>query len=99
MKCKQVLLKCKQDLILGVRAFDQENVPAKSQFGNNLTRKVFRTLYKVDISDTQTGLRGIPTDFMKILLDVPGERFEFETRMLIKGSSGIPVGEKWHFPQ
>lgn len=84
MKCKQALLKCKQDLILGVRAFDQENVPAKSQFGNNLTRKVFRTLYKVDISDTQTGLRGIPTDFMKILLDVPGERFEFETRMLIK---------------
>lgn len=84
MECKQALLKSKQNLILGVRAFDQENVPAKSQFGNNLTKKVFRILYKADISDTQTGLRGIPTDFMKILLDVPGERFEFETRMLIK---------------
>lgn len=83
-ECKLALRNKKKYLILGVREFDHENVPVKSQFGNNLTRKVFRTLYRVNISDTQTGLRGIPADFMKELLDVPGERFEFETRMLIK---------------
>ena len=83
-ECKLALRNKKKYLILGVREFDHENVHVKSQFGNNLTRKVFRTLYRVDISDTQTGLRGIPADFMKELLDVPGERFEFETRMLIK---------------
>ena len=94
MACKQSLLNSKNHLILGVRAFDLENVPAKSQFGNNLTRKVFRTLYKVDISDTQTGLRGISADFMRDLLDVSGERFEFETRMLIKAvETGIGIKE------
>lgn len=58
-------------------------IPLKSSFGNNLTRKVFHLLYGLDISDTQTGLRGIPANFMKSLLEVRGDRFEFETRMLI----------------
>ena len=57
-------------LILGVRDFDSENdlIPAKSRFGNNLTKKVFKKLYKLYISDTQTGLRGIPSSFMKDLI-------------------------------
>lgn len=44
---------------------------------------MFHLLYGLDISDTQTGLRGIPANFMKSLLEVRGDRFEFETRMLI----------------
>ena len=83
VRMQEALIKSPADLILGVREFDQAGVPAKSQFGNNLTRKVFKVLYGKDITDTQTGLRAIPTKVMLELLKVPGERFEFETRMLI----------------
>ena len=39
------------------------------------------------------GLRGIPRAFMKELLDVPGERFEFETRMLLESAGRYPIVE------
>lgn len=83
-KCRAALIDNPECLVLGVRDFQGEEIPPKSQFGNNLTKKVFKLLYHTSISDTQTGLRGIPVRFMTELLTVPGERFEFETRMLIK---------------
>lgn len=83
-KCRVALIDNPECLVLGVRDFQVEEIPLKSQFGNNLTKKVFKLLYHTSISDTQTGLRGIPVRFMTELLTVPGERFEFETRMLIK---------------
>lgn len=83
-KCRAALIENSKSLVLGVRNFQGEEIPVKSQFGNNLTKKVFKLLYHTAISDTQTGLRGIPVRFMSELLMVHGERFEFETRMLIK---------------
>lgn len=71
-------------LILGVRRFDGEEVPWKSRFGNTLTLKVMKIVSGLSVSDTQTGLRGIPRKFMEELLTVDGERFEFETRMLLE---------------
>lgn len=82
-KIKDMLDSNREALILGVRDFSGEDIPAKSQFGNNLTRKVFRTLYRKDITDTQTGLRGISKDFMREMLDEPTNRFEYEMKMLI----------------
>ena len=78
-------------LILGVRSFDSKDIPWKSRFGNTLTLKVFKLASGFDLSDTQTGLRGIPRGFMEELLKVRGERFEFETRMLLEtvGRYGI----------
>lgn len=83
MRMRDRLLQCPDALVLGVRDFDGAGIPRKSQFGNNLTRKVFKLLYKQDLADTQTGLRAIPAEHMRALLSVPGDRFEFETRMLI----------------
>lgn len=82
-KCLDALIENPTSLILGVRDFSGEDVPFKSRAGNNLTVKVFGYLCGVKVSDTQTGLRGISREFMKELLDVEGERFEFETRMLV----------------
>lgn len=91
---REQLIKTPDTLILGARNFEGAEIPAKSQFGNNLTRKVFKFLYKRDIADTQTGLRAIPFDFMKTLLIVRGDRFEFETRMLIKAvEEGMKIEE------
>lgn len=81
-------------LMLGSRNFDQENVPFKSKFGNKITRVTFNLLHGVKISDTQTGLRGIPTDVVKHVIDLSGERFEYETNMLIVAArSGIEIEE------
>ena len=73
-------------LILGVRDFYGNDIPKKSSFGNKTTSKVFRLLYGKRISDTQTGLRGIPREYIGDYIDLKGERFEYEMNMLIYGA-------------
>ena len=80
-------------LVLGVRTFDGEDIPWKSAFGNRLTMRVLGYVSGVQVSDTQTGLRGIPRAFMRELLDVPGERFEFETQMLLETAGRYSIEE------
>lgn len=82
-----------ESLILGVRSFDGEDIPWKSRFGNNLTVKVFSYVSGVKVSDTQTGLRGIPFDFMKDMIDCKGERFEYETQMLLECAGRVKITE------
>lgn len=82
-----------KSLIMGVRNFDGDNVPKKSRFGNKLTTKVLYSATGVKVSDTQTGLRGIPMAFMKELINVKGSRFEFETIMLIESAKKYPIVE------
>jgi len=72
------------ELILGVRSFDKERVPAKSRHGNILTSRLFRLLFGRKVSDTQTGLRGIPKELLTEYLPIRGERFEFETNQLVE---------------
>lgn len=94
LACAQALLEHPDALILGCRCFDEKDVPKKSEYGNKVTRKVMKYLTGVAVSDTQTGLRGIPLAFMEKLLNVKGERFEFETNMLLESkNSGIPIIE------
>ena len=93
-KCKEALLESEGSLILGVRDFNREGIPARSVFGNKTTNRVMKLLTGLSISDTQTGLRGIPKDFMRDLLTEKGERFEFETNMLLLSKdNGIPIKE------
>lgn len=70
-------------LILGSRAFDKK-VPVKSVIGNTITRTLFKRAHGIFLKDTQTGLRAIPISYMKKLINIDGERFEFEMNMLIK---------------
>lgn len=72
-----------QQLILGSRVFTGDDVPWKSRFGNHLTRFMFCKVLRLNVSDTQTGLRGIPPALMRACLELPGDRFEFETEMLL----------------
>lgn len=71
-------------VVLGARDFSGENVPPKSRFGNNITRFVFRFLCGIKITDTQTGLRAIPFEMLSAMCEVSGERFEYETNMLLE---------------
>ena len=94
LACMKTLEENPNDLILGCRDFKTAGVPLRSSFGNRLTSKVFKYLIGVEISDTQTGLRGISASFMKRLMNVKGERFEFETNMLIETKeAGVGIKE------
>ena len=94
LSCVDAMLKNPSALILGCRCFEGADVPARSEFGNKCTRVVMKYLTGISVSDTQTGLRGIPTAFMEQLLMVRGERFEFETNMLLETKSRkIPIVE------
>lgn len=84
-KIDNCLLETEKDaLVLGCRDFELDNIPIKSRFGNKLTRGVFRFCFGRDIIDTQTGLRGFTNSLLPKLLDLSGERFEYETNVLIE---------------
>ncbi len=94
LSCVDAMLKNPSALILGCRCFEGADVPARSEFGNKCTRVVMKYLTGISVSDTQTGLRGIPAAFMEQLLMVRGERFEFETNMLLETKNRkIPIVE------
>lgn len=94
LKLSEELKKQNSSLILGVRDFDIEGVPFKSRFGNKCTKSILRFFYGGNISDTQTGLRAIPTKLLPLYLTLFGERFEYETTMLIETlKQHIPIQE------
>ena len=78
--------RCLSALVLGCRSFKGEDVkvPKKSLLGNKLTRTVFRLSSGVDVSDTQTGLRAVPAQFLEQFTEIEGERSEYETNMLLQ---------------
>jgi glycosyltransferase involved in cell wall biosynthesis len=92
-KCRDALIETPDKMILGVRDFDAPDVPQKSRMGNKITRVVCSFLCGVSVTDTQTGLRAIPANFMRVLLHTPGERFEFETQMLIESKDACAIRE------
>ena len=81
-------------LTLGCRDFNQADVPARSSFGNKTTSAIFKIFVGMTISDTQTGLRAIPRDDLEVLSAIAGDRFEYETNMLLAmKQQGIPFDE------
>ena len=93
MNCCEAMVS-QDKVVLGVRTFDGDDVPFKSRFGNNLTSFVFKAMCGLAISDTQTGLRAIPYKYLQTFCDIEGERFEYETRMLLEFKrSSIPYME------
>lgn len=82
------------ELLLGVRTFDQNDVPLRSRFGNVVTRQILALVTKQSISDTQTGLRAFDTGLVDMMCGVTGDRFEYETNVLLECSrSGVEVAE------
>jgi glycosyltransferase involved in cell wall biosynthesis len=70
------------ELILGERHFDRQ-VPWKSRFGNQITSVLLRWVFKINLHDSQTGLRGIPRSLIPICLGIPYDRYEYELEMLL----------------
>ncbi len=87
-KCSETMVST-GNVVLGVRDFTGDDVPARSKFGNNMTSGVFKVLCRLNISDTQTGLRAIPYKYLETFDKVEGERFEYETNMLLAFKKSI----------
>ncbi|MGL5350479.1 MAG: glycosyltransferase [Cetobacterium sp.] len=71
-------------LIMGVRNFKLDYVPMKSKIGNLLTVKIMDFLCGIKTKDTQTGLRALGNEIIKKTLSIEGERFEYETNVLLE---------------
>ena len=92
--CGDRMLREGSSVVLGCRNFDLPGVPARSVAGNKTTSRMFR-LYGIRLSDTQTGLRAIPARYLPRFCGIEGERFEYETNMLLKMKRwGIPFSEQ-----
>lgn len=72
-----------QNFVLGVRHFD-DSTPWRNKSGNKISQILFRKITGIDLLDTQTGLRGIPNQFIASLLDIDFDGYEFEMQMLFQ---------------
>lgn len=84
----------KGKIIFGCRDFSEPQVPGKSKIGNRSMCLLMKFTCGMNLSDTQTGLRVFPRQYFEKMLGVEGERFEYETNMLIEiQKEKIPYGE------
>jgi len=76
-------LKHPMSIILGSRDFKAKTTPIRNKMGNKITSFIFKYLMGINISDTQTGLRAFNHETATKLLTVNGDRFNWETNVLI----------------
>lgn len=72
-------------LILGSRHFTGK-VPFKSWWGNGFTRIVFAVTTGVRVYDTQTGLRAFAVSMIPDMLEIKGERYDYEMAQLLSAT-------------
>ncbi len=94
LKCAKAAEENPGTYVLGVRNFHQENVPARSRYGNLITSKLFELSTGTKVSDTQTGLRAFRASLIPILADASGSRYEYEMNALLDMiKEDIPITE------
>lgn len=81
--CGDRMLELGDKVVLGCRNFDEPGIPPRSVAGNKTTSFFFKLLFGIKLGDTQTGLRAIPKQYLEAFCDIEGERFEYETNMLL----------------
>lgn len=94
INCARILSENQDSLVIGCRSFDDKSIPLRSRFGNKMTKIVLSFACGIKVSDTQTGLRGLPKNLMQKFLTTSGERYEYEMNMLIETKEkNIPIIE------
>lgn len=78
-------------IVLGVRTLDEQKtagqkVPLRSRIGNAATVGFFALATGRKIVDTQTGLRGFTPDVLDWVVNVPGNRYEYEFNTLLRAT-------------
>lgn len=69
-------------LVIGKR-LRKENMPIRSRIGNIFTKYIFNLATKENIYDTQSGLRAFSEQLVDYMLEIKGDRFEYEMNVLL----------------
>jgi len=80
-------------ILLGCRKF-MGSVPLRSMFGNKLTSAIFSLITGNKINDTQTGLRGFSASMLPWLIQLKGNRYEYEMNQLLEAKT---AGYQFHY--
>lgn len=72
----------RDSLVTGSRRFTG-NVPFRSRAGNAITRAVFAAATGKKVYDTQTGLRAFSVSLIPTMVELKGERYEYEITQLL----------------
>lgn len=83
-RCLDVFSEYPDTVVIGGRDFSDKNIPWRSRFGNNVSSFVFRFACGIRLKDTQTGLRVVPAGCFQQFSELKGDRYEYETQMLIE---------------
>ena len=78
----ECVLNNKDSLVLGCRK-PSKDTPLRSKFGNGITKFIFHLVTGVKINDTQTGLRGFYIDMIDEMINIKGDRYEYEMNVLL----------------
>ena len=70
-------------IVLGSRQFDGK-VPFRSRFGNDATKFIYRLCNNKKLYDNQTGLRAFGSELLPFMIEVNGDRYEYEMNMLME---------------
>ena len=94
--CRRLAEAIREDrrkIVLGSRNFALNKVPFRSWIGNRWSSATFGLIHGRWLPDTQTGLRAFPMSLLPFLLEVKGDRFEYEMGVLIAAArKSIPIG-------
>jgi glycosyltransferase involved in cell wall biosynthesis len=69
-------------IMMGARTFSKD-APARSRFGNAISRHVLHLAAGLKLTDTQSGLRAVPMSLLPHLIRLEGEQYEYEMNMLL----------------
>lgn len=73
----------KDTLLLGKRIRNGK-IPLRSRIGNSITRFVYKITTGLDVYDTQTGLRSFSYELMDYMINIDGNRYEYEMNVLLR---------------
>jgi len=91
LKVRDALESHPTSLVMGVRDFSGEDVPRHNRVGNRLSALYFRLATRVKLSDTQTGLRGIPANLFALALASHGDHYDYEMNFLLEAVRQAPL--------
>ncbi len=72
----------KKVLTIGKRLRDKK-IPLRSKVGNAITKLVYFLTTGVKVYDTQSGLRCFTNELVDFMINIEGNRFEYEMNVLI----------------
>lgn len=70
-------------VIIGQRGRNDKTISPRGRYGNRITSFAISVVCGFNIPDPLSGLRGIPAKFLPVFLKTKGDRYDFETNMLL----------------